>query len=504
MKQQIFILVLVIGIIVRSFHLGESMESPHLWRQSDTANYIWDFYENGINVFKPSVCWMGNHKTLILEFPLVEAIIAFFYHIFGPSHTVAKIIILLFFLGSCYYFFKIINRFLNKDLARLIVLIYLFAPLSQFYSRAVHIDYAEMFFVFGMVHFYLKGIKEKNLLNLIVGSLFAVLSFIIKAPYSVLFAIPLLGYILKEKRLLYTLKVSYVFIVPILIFAYWQHYVFTINDAAPNWFYLSGYRKFTYNSGWYYGSFSQRLDVANWILLKDRLLYEILGYTGLIFTLFSLFFVRKTNYFFLLWGLGTVVYLLVFFNLNKVHNYYQIPFVPIFSVFIGLGVYHFGELLKKTLIKKIVVVSFSLVYVAESTYYAENNYYSIQYLHQDIGNIIHKNTNNNDLVIINFENFDSKCPNFLYAAKRKGWGLPEWGLKPNVVYKLMKEGANYFVSVRKDNMSTEMNNFLKFYPIKKYNLRDGFQLYIYEINFKYIEYILPLKDKEEIKRKGLL
>lgn len=94
MKKQIFTLFFVIGIIVRFFHLGESMESPHLWRQSDTANYIWDFYENGINVFKPSVCWMGNHKTLILEFPFVEAIITFFYYIFGPSHTVAKIIIL--------------------------------------------------------------------------------------------------------------------------------------------------------------------------------------------------------------------------------------------------------------------------------------------------------------------------------------------------------------------------------------------------------------------------
>lgn len=361
-----------------------------------------------------------------------------------------------------------------------------------------------MFFVFGMVHFYLKGIKERNLLSLIIGSLFAVLSFVIKAPYSVLFAIPLLGYIIKEKRLLYTIKVSYVFVIPVLIFAYWQHYVFTINNAAPNWFYVPGYRKFTYNSGWYYGSFSQRLDVANWILLKDRLLYEILGYTGFIFSLISLFFIKKINYFFFLWIIGVLVYLLIFFNLNKVHNYYQIPFVPIFSVFIGLGIYHFSEVFKRGLIKRIMVVSCFLFYALESTYYAENTYYNIQYLHQEIGDIINKNTTNNDLVIVNFENYDSKCPNFLYAAKRNGWGLPEWGLKPDVVYKLMKEGGNYFVSVRKDNMSTEMNNFLKFYPTKRYNLRDGFQLYIYEVNLKYIENILPLKDKEEIKRKGLL
>ena len=36
-------------IAIRCFHLGSEIDSPHDWRQCDTAHYIRDFYRNGID-----------------------------------------------------------------------------------------------------------------------------------------------------------------------------------------------------------------------------------------------------------------------------------------------------------------------------------------------------------------------------------------------------------------------------------------------------------------------
>ncbi|MFN8396716.1 MAG: hypothetical protein U0176_18975 [Bacteroidia bacterium] len=74
---------LLVGL--RFLHMGPELDDPHLWRQSDTANYIRDFYLNGVDLLHPSVCWMGGHKTVIFEFPLPEAIAAWVHKLFGAG-----------------------------------------------------------------------------------------------------------------------------------------------------------------------------------------------------------------------------------------------------------------------------------------------------------------------------------------------------------------------------------------------------------------------------------
>ena len=481
MKKSVFYIFFTIGILIRFFHLGEEIESPHTWRQSDTANYVWDFYKNGFDLLHPSVCWMGGHKTLILEFPLVEAIIAWCYNVFGPYQTLAKIIVLLFFLGSCYYFFKIAKYFLPEDIARIAVLIYLFAPLSQFYSRAIHIDYAAMFFAFGMVYFYMKGIANKNIYALGLGSVLATIAFVIKAPYAVFFAIPLLAYIIIRKRLLYAIKHFVVFVVPVILFVIWQNHVFSVNEAAPEWFYIPGYKKFTYSPGWYYGPLSQRLDFVNWKLIIGRIFKEILGVSGFIFCFLGLILNKKKNTFFIFWLIATFIYLLVFFNLNRVHNYYQIPFAPILSVFIAIGIHRASNLIQLGKLKSVMIPILVVFYALESTYFAERNYYIVQHLHLAIGHEVKLRTNENDLVIINFQNYDSKCPNFLYAAKRNGWQIPTWGLTDELIQKLILEGADYFGSARKQKFTGEVANFVKDFPQEVIPLQEGYNLYLYDL-----------------------
>jgi hypothetical protein len=162
MNAYLFVFLIAVSILLRFFHFGELIDEPHSWRQCDTANYIWDFYKNGIDLFHPSVCWMGSYKTVLFEFPLPEALCAFLYHLFGPYHVIARVFFLFFFLIGVYYFYKILLVYLDHLTAQIAVLIYTLLPLSIFYSRAVHIDFFALSFAFAMFYYYSPGIREKN------------------------------------------------------------------------------------------------------------------------------------------------------------------------------------------------------------------------------------------------------------------------------------------------------------------------------------------------------
>ena len=112
----------------RFLHFGPEIDAPHDWRQCDTAWYIRDFYKNGVDLLHPAVCWMGARDTLALEFPLPEAVVAWFYRAFGESIPLARLIFLGFFAGAAAYFFRIAHFILGRPLARLATLVYLAAP----------------------------------------------------------------------------------------------------------------------------------------------------------------------------------------------------------------------------------------------------------------------------------------------------------------------------------------------------------------------------------------
>ncbi|MFC1806307.1 hypothetical protein ACFL09_04925, partial [Planctomycetota bacterium] len=136
-----FWLLVVALVAVRFRHMGEIIAGPHSGRQCDTAFYALDFYRNGIDLLHPSVCWLGAHKTLALEFPLPEAVMALAYHVVGPRLLVARLLTLAAYLGSAFYLYKLIAYMRSPRTAKLATLLYLAAPLSLVYSRAVHVDF---------------------------------------------------------------------------------------------------------------------------------------------------------------------------------------------------------------------------------------------------------------------------------------------------------------------------------------------------------------------------
>lgn len=485
-NQFVFLFIVLFSIALRFLHFGEIIDDPHGWRQCDTANYIWDYYKNGVDFLHPAVCWMGGYKTLILEFPLTEAIIAWLYQIFGPSVSIARLFFLLFYTLGVYYFYKNCKLFLPLKTAMFSTIIYTFLPLSYYYSRALHIDYFALSFALGMFYYYVVGIQLQSIKKIVIGSAFATVAFLVKAPYAVSFCLPLLFIITKEKSWMFCLKWSILFILPVVIFAWWIVKSKQINAMAPDWHFIPSYRKFDDNTKWYFGLFEHRFILRSWQTLFERLMTDMSGgFLGATLFLVGFFAAFKKKYTLLwLWFIGVVLYLLLFFNLNVIHNYYQIPFVPLLAIFMAIGI-EFITSFFQLKNKYFSVQNFLLaILVISSIMYAESNFFKHEIIYENIAQCIEDNTNEDDLLIVSCGGLSVHCPIILHRAKRNGWSIPVAVINENIANGLKKEGCRYVAIIENEIPTNTFGDFLKLHTIKEIPISKGKRLFLVDLNSK--------------------
>ncbi|MEM1322324.1 MAG: glycosyltransferase family 39 protein [Bacteroidota bacterium] len=444
MSKRSFLISALLLLALRAFHLGPAIDLPHDWRQCDTAYYIWDFFLNGIDLLHPAVCWMGGHETVALEFPLPEAIVALAYQLFGESLLLARLIFLTFFAGAVYFFYRCIQLLFGQQLAQLSTLAYLVLPLGLFYSRAIHIDFSALLFAHAMLFYYLKSIQTKSYAYLLLSSMLAIPAFLIKAPYVFYLALPMLGFVLQQRRFVWLLKGAIVFAVPVGIFLLWQNHVYQINSAAPDWNYILHYRKFDNNAHWYFGSFELRLSLYRWWVLLQRGIFEVVGIGGWLFFLWGFWKIKNfwRHSFVGLWILGLAGYVLIFFNLNVIHNYYQLPLLAPAALIIAYGLQQL-QAWKANWLWPALCLLIGLNVVA-----AEQQYYQVPDLEIKIGKQIRDHTPAEALVIVSYKKMDCRNPRILYRARRRGWSIEELAIKAEVIERLQQEeGASHWAYI---------------------------------------------------------
>lgn len=435
LRKSHFYVAIALLFALRILHFGPEIDAPHDWRQCDTAQYIWDFYHNGIDLLHPAVCWMGASDTLALEFPLPEAIVTLVQKVFGASIPLARLVFLCFFGGALFYLYKIADLLFGRQTAQLATLVYLALPLSIYYSRAIHIDFAAVLSAHAMLYYFLLAVQKRRWEYMLASSVAATLAFVIKVPYAFYFAIPMLFYAHQQKNLGWVFRTGLWYVPALAAFWLWQRHVNSINSASPNLDYILHFRKMTQSAGWYFGTFQQRFSLYPWKILLQRGVLEVVGIGGLVFFLAGMRNLKQIpQYQFLLyWILGLVIYMLLFFNLNFVHNYYQIPLLAPVAILCALGLQNLAN--NKPLK---LLLGGSLLFVA-NWIYAEMNYYEIATDHVEIGQLIQQNTPDSALVIVTYQNLDCRNPKILYRAKRRGWSVEETALKPEVIQRLHKE-----------------------------------------------------------------
>jgi len=477
-------------ILLRFRHLGEVLDGPHSGRQCDTAFYATDFYRHGIHLLRPSVCWMGGYKAVALEFPLPEAAMALAYHALGHKLLWARLLVLLCFLGSAWYLYRIVQYVRNARVAAVATVLYLAMPLAQAYSRAVHVDFTAVFVAHAMLYYFLRGYDEERTGLIALGSAFAVLAFLIKAPYAFYLFLPFGLHALARPKFRALAKWAPLFALPLVAFALWRWHVTRLNAAAPDWSFIPGYFKFTDMGWWYYGPMSLRLSVGTWVSLAQRTLHVTCGTLGLYFLILGLVLRPSEGrgmHFFRLWLAGVVAYVAIFFNLNVIHDYYQIPFLAPVAFFVAAALeWLFLERLPAQGLRAAVPFGLTVALLLGSyVRTAEAEYYTVDSVAVSAGERIRENTPQEALVIGALGRkiawwFDARL---LQRADRCGWAIRVSDLNETNIRALIPEGATHLAIVADQPVRADLAELLKTSPCRSFELADpAWRLHLYRLD----------------------
>lgn len=449
-----------------------------MWRQCDTFFYAYEFYSTGVNLLMPSVCWMGGHPAVALEFPVVSAVISIFFSIFGLHVSVAKLVCLIFFALSVFYMYLSFKVLYYKRLAYIIALVYTFLPLGLYYSVSVIIDFGEIFFVFGAFYHFILWLENEDIKNLIITLIFAVFGLLVKAPYIIIIILPAIYEIVRRNKIKLLLRNLVLFIIPVVIFIIWRNYVENLNSQSPDWFFIPGYHKFTNMENWYFGDLNSRLNPDNWRNLFIRFGEIIVSYAGLFLFIPGIFIKLPSGYNKKIIGLfafGSVLYLMIFFNLNVIHDYYQIPFLAMASAYIAVT---FDYLYRNISVRevKLITILISFIMIVNCIWYTERWFFKEKKLFTLSSELIKNNTDKNSLVIVSGPDIDMTDPSILAPALRKGWSIRSVNLSDDLIGRLKNEGAEYLLKISNAGES-DSSNIYKLITEKTFENKFNVKLY---------------------------
>ena len=192
----------------------------------------------------------------------------------------------------------------------------------------------------------------------------------------------------------------------------------------------------------------------------------------------------KGSTFFRLWLFGTLAYLAIFFNLNYIHNYYQIPFLIPAAVFMAAALIKLNDLIstKSKVAAKLVVLSGLVIIGGINVRYANAMYYVEQPYLEHIGNMVREKTAEDDLVIFSYGGFDARCPLLLYRARRNGWSIPFNDLNSTIIYKLMLDGADQLAVINGVAPGVNVKSITDFFVVEKTPLSGSDSLFLYQLD----------------------
>jgi 4-amino-4-deoxy-L-arabinose transferase-like glycosyltransferase len=353
---------------------------------------------------------------------------------------------LAFFLLSAWCLHGLVREIWARGIAAWTLLAYLGMPLALFYSRAVHIDFPALAFAHAMAWCWARAVLRGSRRWLLFGVVLAIPAVLIKAPYAATLLLPLVAVGLRSPHWRRLVPVLPVVVIPALVFVLWQRHSLAINAAAPDWSFIPTYRRFVDNSHWYYGEWRQRLDLERWSAVASRLVFEGVGLLGLIPACAGgcLVFAQRRLWPVAAWLAGLGLYVVVFFNLNVVHNYYQIPWLAPLALclVVGLG-WVAGVLTRSAVAASRLMMVLLLACAALWVAHAERYYYAVPVEYLEVAALVNDHTPEDALVVVAFRGLDPRAPHILYPAHRDGWSIPERDLTPDLLERLQQEGATH-------------------------------------------------------------
>jgi len=447
-------LLLVLAIIPRLYKIDIPLADHHSWRQADTAAVARNFIKEDWNFLKPTIDNMTNlsdastpnpQRLFMVEPPIYQTIIAIFYKIFGIKEPLARLVSIVFSLGSIIFLYLIVKEFIEEKTALWTDFFFSVLPYSVYYSRVILPEPFMIFCCLAFVFYFIKWLDKNSFFNLILLIIFGALALTQKV-YPFFLSLPLF-YLLFRKFSFSLLKQKQVWVIAILIvipIILWRLWINHFPEGIPpnEWLLNQGDIRFK-------GAFF-------WWIFAKRIGELILGFWGLIPLGIGLVIKpnKKEGWFFYLWLLSNILYITVFAAGNVTHDYYQIPLIPIFSIFLAKGVTFLLDknnlLIHHWLSKGLLTVC--ILFTLAFSWYQVRDYYNIQGGVDLAGQAVDQLTQKDALILTG----DTNDATLLYNTNRHGWTGGYASYFPNIsgsIEKIRQMGGTVYVTTQWNSLA---------------------------------------------------
>ncbi len=446
---------LVIFLIALAFRLW-GVTNPlldfHSWRQTLTATVAKNFFTGHMNLFTPSTNWAVEHYEF--EFPVYSYLVALLYKIIGFHDMLGRLVAIAFSLGSMWMLYLLGKRYFDKNTAVAAIAAFAVLPLAIYYTRTFMPESAMLFFSIGLLYFFTRWLDTDEWKHFILACLFATFTFLIKLPALYMGGPLLFLACLKFRGKIFTQYKLYLFVLLALTppFLWYSHMadlhaqthgganIWIDNDKLANQDTLLDYKFYK-------------------LIFWTRVAEKMFAFTGFVFLILGMIakVERKEQYLFHVWFGCVCAYFLIAAVGNRVHEYYQLPIIPVGCIFIGrflAGFFATHDLSAWKKDYKTGLVLLMILFIPIHSVYKLNKRlnYNLDYI--DIGATIKKNTNQGELILL--QDIGAHRPHTFYYSDRKGWTLGYHGkLSPQEIDTYISKGAGYYAMVQ---INLEENN----------------------------------------------
>ena len=461
-RRNALLVILALALLVRLIGISNPIADHHSWRQADTAAVARNYYANNYRLFYPQVDYGGPVGYVEMEFPIYSFIVALIYWPFGTHEFLGRLISILFSLAALFYLFKLVEGFYGYKAASWAAAFYALLPMSIYFGRTVMPESILQFCVIAGMYYFIRWIDEEKIGHFFLSALLISLAISIK-PTSIYISLPLfyLGW-WKFKGRVFIQPRLYLYI--ILVFAIsvpWYYHAHQL--------YLNGGVSFgLWNSASHrLGTWKTLIDYTYWAFILYAVI-KLLALSGLVFMILGMMekVKNRKEYVFHLWIAAVVVYFFVVEKGNRIHDHYQLPFLPPALALAGkfLSAHfsreHVTKLRQRTVVALLLI---SLIALPPLLNYMLFQRLRDHYFYIEVGRGVDQVIDEDALLVFSHR---SSNPALLYFSKRKGWYV--WpGDIDRRLPEFISRGADYFLIFKGDVNSSKQNELAKNYEIVK-------------------------------------
>ena len=444
-----------IALVFRLWGVTNPLLDFHGWRQTLTATIAYNFYADGMDLFNPRPNMINS--IYHFEFPLYTYLVALLYKFFGFHEIFGRIVAIAFSMGSLWFLYLLGKRYFDKTSAIVACGFFAVLPFSVYYSRTFMPEAAMLFFSISMVYMFARWLDTGKWSDFIFASLFATLAFLVKLP-TLYMGGPLLFLAWNKFR-------GKIFYQP-------QLYLFVILILIPPGLWYSHVSDLHYKTS---GESNLWLSlINNWDVLSTLRYWKLIFWTRLVekmfaFTVFPFLVLgmwattqNKERYVLHTWFFSICAYFVIAAKYNFIHEYYQVPIIPVGCLFAGKFIADFyRQNASGAWNKRVWFVLIMIVFIPIHSIYKLNKRLNYNDSYIKLGEEIKENTEPDDLIIANQVN---ASPQIFYYGQRKGWGVTfDQKLKPETLTEYVNKGARLYVMVggNLEENDPELNEFLK-------------------------------------------